>query len=127
MRPDGFGDRFGNLREKRMLDIREQQSDREGAPGYQRSRNPIRLIVEFLRPLQYPLACCRADVALVAQNLGDRDDGNIQAPRDIRHRDSHTPASITRGAATRFGSLRSNCLTVMRGEVGNKASCHDGN
>ncbi len=75
--PDDFGDSFSDLSEERMADIREQQTNCKGAPGDQRARHPIRLEVEFFRPLQDAFTRGRTDAAFVAQSLGDGHYGDI--------------------------------------------------
>ena len=89
VRPHRVSDCLGDLREKRVGKIRQQQSDGEGSPGYQAARDPVGLIIELLGSLQDTLPGSGADLALVAQDLGHRDHGNIQSPGNVLHGNGH--------------------------------------
>ena len=82
-RPNGFGNRLGDLREKRMGKIGQQQTDRVGAAGYEAPRHQIRAVVQFLGALQHSIAGTRADSALIAEGLRDRHDRDFQILGDI--------------------------------------------
>src|SRR5215469_15487038 len=96
--PDCTGNSFSNFRKKWVREIRQKQSNRIRASRNQAAGNPVHLVIQLLSSLQHALASAVTDLALIAQNLGDGYDRDIEISGDIHHGYGHGGQDTTKEA-----------------------------
>ncbi len=65
---------FGELCEEGMNQVRHHETDKMRPSGHQSASDRIRLIVQFLDSLEDALTGFVADIFVIAQHLGNRND-----------------------------------------------------
>lgn len=68
---DGTGELFGDLGEKGVEQIGNNQSDQKASAGYQAPCEDVCFIVHFLHALEYSFSRLLPDVGMIAEHPGD--------------------------------------------------------
>jgi hypothetical protein len=84
-----LGETFGNVREERVHEVRNDEPDEKGAAGDKAACGEVRAVAEFFDAFFHSLAGFQADIRMVAQSLGYSDQRHTEIPSNVLHFDGH--------------------------------------